>query len=59
MKRKIPCKEFIKNYGKNIEAFQQSLHAELIENDINGLLKFMRYQGVEIYLENNEMYLYE
>lgn len=59
MKRKILCTEFIKEYGEDIKAFQQSLHAIIIEDDINGLLKFMRYQGVEIYLENGEMYLYE
>lgn len=58
-KKKISCREFIKKYGENIDAFTNSLSHIILDNyNINGLLAFMRHQGLLIYLENNEMYIY-
>ena len=59
MKEKITCNEFIKKYHKDIEAYSKSLNSELFGNTIEEMLKFMRYQGVNIYLEKDGMYLYK
>lgn len=54
----ISCRKFIKEYGKSIEAYCNSLSALLLGESLEGLMAFMQYQGVDIRYENGVIVRY-
>lgn len=53
----INCREFIKRFQEDIEAYMQSISTLILGASLEGIISFLQYEGVHIYLHNGKIYM--